>query len=818
MRERINHMLSAVYDYPLTIVEAPIGFGKTTAVRDFLAHEKVRTLWITFQNSSEASALFWEKLSDEIGKIDKKSGKALGSLGLPVDAPQTDKVLSILNAIEYEKKTVVVLDDYHLNKNRQINKVIFQIAAERIENFHIVIITRDTTNLNVWELISKSLCEVVSQQILKFTEDEMQEYCRMVMENISESDFKKISEYTDGWISLIHILLLGLEKNIPIGMNMTLDELIKETLFDVYDESIQQFLVNLSIMDSFTAEQAEYVSGNKKAREILKRLHKENSFVFYDEMSKTYKIHNVLLDFLRINRCFEEEELQELYRRLGEWHLMQRTFPKAYSCFYKAGNIECILEHLNNPENIRNELTEFEGSFEMFERAPKEVLYQYPIAYLQHIVVCLIRGDEKMASKCTIHLNDMESFFIDKEDIAPSYKNRVLAEINIIRKLTTFNYIQESAADNDLILKLLNGEQSYIMQQDNEFTFGAPYLTYLYFREQGTLGKTTQLIIDKFVVYSKYANGCGTGSEYLALAEYALETGDFQSAELNSQKAIYKAKTKSQHSVMICAQFNLIRFYILQGKVEEAINSLRELEEEIREVNNSVYNTTIDLCKGYIYSCLGLTEKIPYWLQTGDMEAADLFYQGVAFNYLVYGKAVAAAKNYIRLEMLSESFEQYFSMYSNQLGFIHNGIFDAIAKYQLYGMEAGTKALRKALAKGEADHIIMPFVENAPHIIEILKAMVINDREDSGYIKSILHYSQRYIESLKSTQLFNVSLTPREKEILSLCANGLTREEIADKLFVSESTVKSHLQKVYQKLDVNRKIAAINIAKENGLI
>ena len=72
---------------------------------------------------------------------------------------------------------------------------------------------------------------------------------------------------------------------------------------------------------------------------------------------------------------YEEGELQKLYRRLGEWYLMQRTFPKAYSCFNKAGNIERILEHLNNPENIRNELTEFEGSFETFERAPKEVLY-----------------------------------------------------------------------------------------------------------------------------------------------------------------------------------------------------------------------------------------------------------------------------------------------------------------------------------------------------------------------------------------------------------------------------------------------------------
>ena len=81
------------------------------------------------------------------------------------------------------------------------------------------------------------------------------------------------------------------------------------------------------------------------------------------------------------------------------------------------------------------------------------------------------------------------------------------------------------------------------------------------------------------------------------------------------------------------------------------------------------------------------------------MNTAELFYQGVAFNYLVYGKAVTASRNYLKLEILAESFVEYFAIYHNQLGFIHNGIFNAIAKYHLNGLEAGILALKKPSQK-----------------------------------------------------------------------------------------------------------------------
>ncbi len=60
-------------------------------------------------------------------------------------------------------------------------------------------------------------------------------------------------------------------------------------------------------------------------------------------------------------------------------------------------------------------------------------------------------------------------------------------------------------------------------------------------------------------------------------------------------------------------------------------------------------------------------------------------------------------------------------------------------------------------------------------------------------------------------------LTPREKEILSILASGCTNKDIAKALYISEKTVKSHLNSIFKKLNVSRRVQAILYAIERGL-
>lgn len=68
-----------------------------------------------------------------------------------------------------------------------------------------------------------------------------------------------------------------------------------------------------------------------------------------------------------------------------------------------------------------------------------------------------------------------------------------------------------------------------------------------------------------------------------------------------------------------------------------------------------------------------------------------------------------------------------------------------------------------------------------------------------------------YMESIND-------LTARENEVLNLIAQGLTNAEISEKLFISLNTTKSHIQKIYSKLDVKNRTQALNKARNTKII
>ncbi|KQO97693.1 response regulator transcription factor [Leifsonia sp. Leaf264] len=75
--------------------------------------------------------------------------------------------------------------------------------------------------------------------------------------------------------------------------------------------------------------------------------------------------------------------------------------------------------------------------------------------------------------------------------------------------------------------------------------------------------------------------------------------------------------------------------------------------------------------------------------------------------------------------------------------------------------------------------------------------------------------ASRLLDRMRAPQ---VSLSSREIEVLELVAAGLSNTEVAGRLFVSETTVKSHLAHIFSKLDVTSRTAAVSAARQRGIL
>lgn len=109
---------------------------------------------------------------------------------------------------------------------------------------------------------------------------------------------------------------------------------------------------------------------------------------------------------------------------------------------------------------------------------------------------------------------------------------------------------------------------------------------------------------------------------------------------------------------------------------------------------------------------------------------------------------------------------------------------------------------------GADDYIVKPFV--LPNLLARIEALL---------RRSTWNKEEKNTTPLSFVKGEEISpLTSREKEILTLVAKGDTNTQIAEKLFVREVTVKTHLNSIFRKLKVSNRVQAVLLAQQTELI
>jgi LuxR family maltose regulon positive regulatory protein len=817
-RERIHDELRNLFQFPLVIAVAAMGYGKTTAARDFLSDTKTEHIWLSMERDESSPHRIWDSLTRQIIKINPELGNQLRMLGFPTNPAQSDKIRQILEDHLYLSNTVLVIDDYHFAHSPLLDRFIESIIRSNIDGFHILILSRTVPELAIDEFILKNYCYFIKNVFFELTPEEIREYFTLYGFTLPNETVEKVYEISEGWVSAVYLIMQRYADTGRLESGRSMERLLETAVMPRYTDQEVMILKSLCIFESFTPQQAVYVTGIEEAARIIENLSYANSFIRFDVQRGVFQIHNIFNDYLK--KLFKDKpltvSLDELLERSGTWCIQNGDIPLGLSFYQKAKKYDLILKEFekhsltpiidSNPDMI----------LELFSDIPADVKYHHPIAYIAYIGFYVTNVDMEIGNTL---LSETEEKYQRDPALSEELKRRVKGEFTLIRAYVAFNHVSLMHDRFKEAHTLLNG-QSLVANKDKIVTFGSPHILYLYHRDRGNLLQTVECLEKLSPYYQDLAGGCGVGFEYQLRAEYSLETGDLEKAELFAYKAIYKARTMDQFSVIICSNLTLMRICAAKNKFDEAFEILDALSAEAEQVNMPILNSAIDLCTGYMQSIKGETAGFANWLKDGAINKSEVLYQGGGVNYIIYGKYLLLKKEYIRLEVLIEDMLKSFSVFHNLLGYLHAYILDAAAKYMLYGMKEAEPSLLLAIDIARDDHIILPFSEYSFYIIDILKSIQKKSPKDDD-LNQLMEYVKKHQNHAGSgikAETPGIRLSNREKQILQLIADGKTNRQIASDLFIAEVTVIKTVTSIFRKLDISGRVSAVKKAIELNLI
>lgn len=806
-RQRMHRLFQSILEVPLFVVMAAIGYGKTTAMKQFLDRENLTYSWLTLSRGEKDPAWTWQKLCQSLEAVNADLAAYLSRLGLPKTALDRDRMVSIV-AQNVSKPTVVVIDDYQENKSQHVDKALTALADAQIPHFHLAILSRVTPKIPLSELRLKTLCVVVSQEDLAFNQTETLELARINGNMLSEKEERWLLNQTDGWAAAICLSLIQYRHSKKMDSDQSIHQLLKESVYDRLDEQTKDILLAVSLADRFTLEEAAYVTKNPQAGHRICMVAEENGFMECDRKTGSYAIQGMfkkVLQDLLYSSCLDQ---RALLSRFGDWHAQRDNRIQAIEFYHRARDHEGILS-----------VFERFGSSELIDRAPATIVEAFegmtkeqklanPIAYIAYICSYTLTQDPIAGARMLYEAKEVYG-----EDDTLADRAQIMGEIAIAEGFLHYNDAGMMAKFHKVAYDLFEGGSSLIANPEASFTFYSPHSLLLYHRKPGELLDLVHTI-EENNWYRHIANGCGTGFECVARGEYCLETGDLANAELWLHKGMATARAGGQLSLVICATLSLGRIAVLQNRPHDASALMAATRKEVEATGNPVLLHNLDVAQGYIHSILGNLDGVPHWLRQDQWTANELRGHGMISRYLVSGRIAMLCRDYQKLGAIAEILKQASSQpHTFIFGLVHAGIFDAIAKSRLIGLDVARKELLTAVDLATADQLILPFVENILELRDLLLEGISTAWDD--WMSKVLALGEAWLQG--NSRLLSKSLTQRELEVLALLSKGLTQKEMASKLHLSHNTIRRHLQNVYRKLNVNNKTMAIARAQELGL-
>lgn len=825
-RPRLTRLLDDA-DGQAIVLNAPAGYGKTALAAEWLAGRE-RVAWYHASPASADLAAFSIGLADAAARVVEGAGKRLRSRIRVGETPEeTARPLGELLARDlaaWPSDAWLVVDDYHLVADsgsvEQFVDWLLTLAPVR------VLVT--TRRRPAWV----SARRVLYGEIVELGRDELamtDEEVSRVVEGARGEHVQALLERAQGWPAVIGLAALASTFATPKArISDALFRYFAEEVFRREPPEVRDFMLAASVASVVDAGNAEAVVGVE--RPALAIAHLEAEGLLHPVGSGRLRFHPLLREFLLQKlRTDDPERAEGLYeraiavaRREGRWEdafelavesgrpdVAASVLDEVATALVDAGRIETIercvqacgahaREHpaltLAETEVLIRRGRLFEASAlasELARSLPADDVHASASWYLAGRTLHLLSEDERAlechlrASECATNAHDRTNALWGATVLAAQL------ESDVIDRLVA--EMGETAAE-DLDAGLQHASARVFLGS-----------------RKGTLAGVWRSV-EPFVELSRHASDPMAANSFLLAAAYLC----------NSRADYRRGRELGERAAAVCEDFRLgrmkrafslcyrvaadigLRHFAAAEQTLDEISALGIDQTKVLLGEQRNLRTKLLLARGGVDEVLdGATAARS---AEGPLASAGEYAGLVAIAAAASGDVGRGRAEAARAEQITTTVEaRWYARLAELVARLHEESADDV--------RADARAIFAAAADAEVLDAFVIGYRACPSLLGVLGPEV-RDLVVAANDLGLARKSGFQVKALRTDDVPELLLTPRELEVLELMGQGLANGDIARRLFISEKTAKVHVYHIFSKLGVDSRVQAVLAARE----
>jgi len=355
-RPRIRDALDAGQDAALTLVSAPAGYGKTTAVRAWCERCEGALAWVTLDAGDNDPARLWTYVATAVDRVRQGLGRRalqrLSVAGSPIERP-IDELTNA--AATFGAGLVIVLDDFHTATEPECLASIDYALEHLPASARLIAVTRADPALRLTQLRAHGVLTELRASELAFTAAEARE---LLVERghveLGAEEIETLIKRTEGWPAALVLAGLWLRNVEDPGravrefggdLRFVAEYLSAEVLASL-DDDRRSFLHGASVLGRFTAQLCDDVLERSDSASVLADLERSNMFVQRLERGGWFRVHSLFAEFaVGELASLRPGAAAQIHDRAARWYTSRGLPGDASEHAAAAGNHE-LLAHV----------------------------------------------------------------------------------------------------------------------------------------------------------------------------------------------------------------------------------------------------------------------------------------------------------------------------------------------------------------------------------------------------------------------------------------------------------------------------------------